>query len=69
VLVAITDGFYEAPDAERNLYGEERVQEIVRAMRDRPAREIFEAIKASVHDFSGHRPLEDDQTGLIVKRG
>jgi phosphoserine phosphatase len=68
VLVAITDGFYEAPDAERNLYGEERVQEIVRAMRDRPAREIFEAIKASVHDFSGHRPLEDDQTGLIVKR-
>jgi phosphoserine phosphatase len=69
VLVAITDGFYEAPDAERNLYGEERVQEIVRAMRDRPAREIFDAIKASVHDFSGHRPLEDDQTGLIVKRG
>ncbi len=68
VLVAITDGFYEAPDAERSLFGEERVQDIVRANRDRPAREIFEAIKSAVHDFSGHRPLEDDQTGLIVKR-
>jgi len=68
VLVAITDGFYEAPDAERNLFGEERVQEIVRAARDRPAREILEAIKSAVHDFSGHRPLEDDQTGLVVKR-
>lgn len=68
VLVAITDGFYEAPDAERNLFGEERVQGIVRATRDRPAREILEAIKSAVHDFSGHRPLEDDQTGLVVKR-
>lgn len=68
VLVAITDGFYEAPDAERNLFGEERVQDLVRANRDRSAREIFEAIKSAVHDFSGHRPLEDDQTGLIVKR-
>jgi len=68
VLVAITDGFYEAPDAERNLFGEERVQEIVRAAHDRPAREILEAIKSAVHDFSGHRPLEDDQTGLVVKR-
>ena len=29
---------------------------------------ILEAIKSAVHDFSGHRPLEDDQTGLVVKR-
>ena len=32
------------------------------------AREIFEAIKRTVADFSGHAPLEDDQTGLIVRR-
>ena len=69
VLVAITDGFYEAPDAARERFEEERVRAVVRAHRDRPAAEIFRAIKDAVHAWSGHAPLEDDQTGLIVKRG
>lgn len=68
ILVAITDGFYEAPDANRDRFEEERVKEIVRAHRDAGAREIFEAIKRTVAEFSGHAPLEDDQTGLIVRR-
>ena len=68
VLVAITDGFYEAPDAERNRFEEERVKDLVRANRDRPAAEIFRAVKEAVHAWSGHRPLEDDQTGLVIVR-
>ena len=68
ILVAITDGFYEAPDEARNRFEEERVAAVVRASRDLPAREIMDAIKSAVHGFSGHRPLEDDQTGIIVKR-
>lgn len=68
VLVAITDGFYEAPDAQRDLFAEERVRDIVRATRDLPAQGIFDAIKRAVHAFSNHAPLEDDQTGLVIKR-
>jgi phosphoserine phosphatase len=68
ILVAITDGFYEAPDHQRQLFDEARVQDVVRTARDRPAREILAAVKAAVHEFSGHRPLEDDQTGIIIKR-
>ena len=68
ILVAITDGFYEAPNPVRDRFEEERVKEVVRANRDRPAAEIFRAVKEAVHAWSEHAPLDDDQTGLIVKR-
>ena len=68
VLVAITDGFYEAPDANKDRFEEDRVKAVVRACRDRPAREIMAAVKDAVHAFSEHRPLEDDQTGIVVRR-
>jgi phosphoserine phosphatase len=68
ILVAITDGFYEAPSPQKDRFDEDRIKEIVRANRDRSSREILDAIKKVVHDFSEHRPLEDDQTGLIIRR-
>lgn len=68
ILVAITDGFYEAPNPGKDRFDEDRIKEIVRANRDRSSREILDAIKKVVHDFSEHQPLEDDQTGLIIRR-
>ena len=68
ILVAITDGVYEAPNPEKDRFDEDRIKEIVRANRDRSSRGILDAIKQVVHDFSEHRPLEDDQTGLIIRR-
>jgi phosphoserine phosphatase len=68
ILVAITDGFYEAPSPQKDRFDEDRIKEVVRANRDRSSREILDAIKKVVHDFSEHRPLEDDQTGLIIRR-
>jgi serine phosphatase RsbU (regulator of sigma subunit) len=68
ILVAITDGFYEAPNPQKDRFDEDRIKEIVRANRDRSSREILDAIKKVVHDFSEHQPLEDDQTGLIIRR-
>ena len=49
-------------------FDEDRIKEVVRANRDRSSREILDAIKKVVHDFSEHRPLEDNQTGLIIRR-
>jgi len=68
IVVAITDGFYEAPSPQKDRFDEDRIKEVVRANRDRSSREILDAIKKVVHDFSEHRPLEDDQTGLIIRR-
>ncbi|RLS46028.1 MAG: GAF domain-containing protein [Planctomycetota bacterium] len=68
ILVAITDGFYEAASPERVLFDEERIRQIVRSARDQSSREILDAIKREVHAFTQHAPLEDDQTGLIIKR-
>ena len=68
ILVAITDGFYEAADPGRTLFDEDRIRDIVRGVRDRSSREILDAIKREVHAFTQHAPLEDDQTGLIIKR-
>jgi serine phosphatase RsbU (regulator of sigma subunit) len=68
ILVAITDGFYEAADPGRTLFDEDRIRNIVRGVRDCSSREILDAIKREVHAFTQHAPLEDDQTGLIIKR-
>jgi phosphoserine phosphatase len=68
VLVAITDGFYEAADANRELFGDERMQQVIRAGRDLPAAELFARIRETVSAFTGGAPLEDDQTGLVVRR-
>jgi serine phosphatase RsbU (regulator of sigma subunit) len=50
------------------LFDEDRIRAIVRGARDRTAREILDAIKREVHAFTQNAPLEDDQTGLIIKR-
>jgi len=66
VLVLYTDGVTEAMDPAYDLFGEERLREVIRARRGEPAaivlRAIWDAVKA-------HRqgPLDDDMTIVVVK--
>jgi sigma-B regulation protein RsbU (phosphoserine phosphatase) len=67
VLVLYTDGVTEAFNASREMFGEERLGEVVRAYQAASAHELLEAIEAEVTDFTGEAPQSDDITILVMR--
>ena len=68
VLVLLTDGFFEWARADGELFGEERVNDLIRRHHDRPATELIEILYRAVLDFSAGTPQYDDLTAVIVRR-
>jgi serine phosphatase RsbU (regulator of sigma subunit) len=68
ILVFYTDGITEAHDLHETEFGMERLQQVVVENKDRPAREIVEAVFAAVTEFAPDDPLEDDRTVVVAKR-
>jgi sigma-B regulation protein RsbU (phosphoserine phosphatase) len=68
-VVLYTDGMIEATpgDGESGIeFGVERLIEIARALRDRPSREIAEAMMKAVEEYRGDAPAQDDRTVVVV---
>ena len=68
LLVVCTDGLNEAHNDEGELFGRERLLELVDALGARPAETIAQDLLAAVDTFVGGQPQTDDQT-LVVVRG
>ena len=68
VLILLSDGFYEYPDADGEEFGEQRVKDIVAAHGDKPAAELLSLLFASVDAFARGAPQDDDMTAVLVKR-
>ncbi len=71
LLVLYTDGVTEtrpagAPPDERIEYGTGRLLEVARAHQGKAAAEVAAAIFASIDDFSGGAPPQDDRTVIVV---
>lgn len=76
MLVLYTDGIVESygwPEeadprstGTAEEYGSRRLLEVARAHLGRPAREVVDAIFASVDEFGGGRPVMDDRTVVVV---
>ncbi len=62
-----TDGVTEAFSESGSLFGEERLQEIVRSA-DTSAAGLLDAIDHELDDFMGELPLADDITMVSIKR-
>ena len=63
-----TDGIVDAiGESNPGRFGEERVLTHVSALRDRPAREILEAIYADLAAFTGGGLPSDDRTLVLLK--
>jgi len=67
VLVLYTDGVTEAFDAGRRMFGEARLQEIVRSHAQESAAALVAAIAAAVRDHAGAAPQSDDITLLVLR--
>ncbi len=67
VLIAYTDGISEAMTIEEEEWGEERMIEAIRTVRERSADEILEAVFQAADEFTAGAPQNDDMTLLIMK--
>ena len=68
-LVFCSDGLFEAADPRENQYGYERPRDLLRALGDRSAEEILEALFADWRSYMrSDGPPADDTTVLVLKR-
>ena len=67
MVLLVTDGISEASSPTDELFGVERVFEVVRANRNRRASEIIQNLLQAVFDFTGHRKPQDDLTTVVIK--
>jgi CHASE2 domain-containing sensor protein len=68
MLIVFSDGIFEAPAPDGNMFGVERVTEIVDRLRDAPAADIVAAVREAVTKWQGKDVPHDDQTTVVVRR-
>jgi len=68
ILVLYTDGVVEATDSNREMFGRERLIEVVQKHRQQAATELVETIDQAISAFTGEAPQFDDLTMLVAKR-
>ncbi|MGH7214720.1 MAG: SpoIIE family protein phosphatase [Tepidisphaeraceae bacterium] len=67
ILVVGTDGIWEARNEADEMYGKERLRELVRQNAQGTAEEISRALDKALVRFIGNAPVRDDVTFVIVK--
>ncbi len=68
VLVMFSDGVTEAPNPQDEEYGDARLANLVAQIATRPAKEIVDAIHASVVEYTEGAPQADDITVMVARR-
>ena len=67
VLVFVSDGIGDAENEQEEMYGQERLADLLCASRDLPAAEIADAILADVTRFQGAHDRFDDETIIVLR--
>ncbi len=68
VLVIYSDGIPEAMNVNKELFGEERLTEMLIKNRHLSAMDLLDAIIAGAKGFAGRQPQSDDMTIIVIKR-
>ena len=66
-IVFVSDGILDAENDKDEMYGQERLAELLCANRDRPAQEIADEILADVTRFQGSKDRFDDETIIVLR--
>jgi serine phosphatase RsbU (regulator of sigma subunit) len=68
IFAVISDGIFEAADAQKDQFGVQRACEVIRTNKNSPAKDILVAIRETVNEFTHDAPPDDDRTIIIIKR-
>jgi serine phosphatase RsbU (regulator of sigma subunit) len=68
LIILLTDGFYEYQNQKGELFGQERVAEIILKHHHRPARDMLSELLNATRAWADGAPQLDDMTGLIISR-
>ena len=68
LLMLATDGFFEWANAQGELFGPKRLQQVIRTSRVKHPSEIISDLYQAVIKFSGGTKQQDDLTAVIIKR-
>jgi phosphoserine phosphatase RsbU/P len=68
LLALFSDGVTEAHDKDDNEFGEERLAELLRPIRNEPAETLVDKVFCEIDRFAGLAPQYDDITLFIIKR-
>jgi phosphoserine phosphatase RsbU/P len=66
-IVFISDGILDAENEKEEMYGQDRLADLLCASRDLPALEIADAILADVARFQGSKDRFDDETIIVLR--
>ena len=66
-IVFVSDGILDAENDKGEMYGEERLADMLCAHRDEPARAIADAILDDVARFQGGQDRFDDETIIVLR--
>lgn len=67
LLALFTDGVTEAQNAEEELWGEDRLEDVLRDQRGAPCRRIVSEILGEIRRFAGEEAQSDDITLLLAR--
>ena len=67
VYLASTDGVWETMNAAKDMFGKDRVQDLLRKHAHMSAAEISERLRAELVRFGGKLGQDDDVTFIVVK--
>jgi sigma-B regulation protein RsbU (phosphoserine phosphatase) len=67
ILVIMSDGFNEAVNSMSEMFGIQRLEEVITANASRPAEKIHTALLSAVEAFAEGTPQADDQTVVVLK--
>jgi len=67
IIVITTDGIGEAANRAGEMFGKERLKNIIRLNADKPARAIVDAVLDAVEQFIHPLPQKDDATLVVIK--
>jgi sigma-B regulation protein RsbU (phosphoserine phosphatase) len=67
VLLLYTDGFTEASNASGELFGDDRLDELIKQNAHLSVSDMIQIVRQSVSTFTENKPLEDDITMIALK--
>ncbi len=63
-----SDGFAEAAGPDKQMFGNDRIVDILRDGRGKPTQEIIASIHSAVDAYTDNQPPDDDRTSVLIHR-